>query len=506
MNSIMNYGFVSPYINFNFATGSIEPLNFPPSYFMSLTNKREVDKACVFTLTLMYAPGNFGDDTALLLHQLLLTSKDKDVTYGYGYITPNGGVNEQNQYYRGKFISYTESINDGYLTYTVEGVAEEVSCGNAPVNIETFMERKKKGKTIWGAGKEYTIQPDIMVQPSMLVEELLTIDTTSGMRDYFEDYDLVIAHTDRLVDVRTINVDNGCLHDVLFGKSTINNTKIPSGFVDYSVEETERQVLLDSGYLTDNELALLNGYDILTAHGASSSITQEMQEVYNRVSALQVTPYVCYYDNVVSSIGSNKKGTFYYVPKENRQITNIFTYNFGNSYIDSDVIDFSVDYDASVAVATTPALEKVDVNVDVNGDLTGSNYNILENDGFMKQSYNTLSGFNEAEFLTESLISENLNYPHTATLKVIGQIDCNKLLDIIRVNVMFNGSYHPGLSGDYQIHGIEDELTSDGFVTTFSLVRYGTTKSEGDLPDVVGNANDTSSRAYSNEQKILEAE
>lgn len=507
MNAIVNNGFASPYIKFNFETGSIEPLNTPPSYFMSLVNNRTTDKACTFTLTLVYVPGNFGEKHADLMHQLLLTSVTKSVTYEYGYITPGGGLVKQMQHYSGLFTQYTESINEGYLTYTITGVAHAVKEATSPVNVTNFLQRLRNGlkpRTIWGAGTEHIMPPtsDKYMQPSVIVEKLITEDTTSGIRDYFENYDIDIVHTDERVDITTINIDDGNLHDVFFGKSNTDQTKTPSGFVSYSVELQDKDPILNSGYLSQTELTLYYGAETLISHGLSGQLTEEMHTVWNRVSALQKIPYICFYDNVVTSENSPKHGTFHYVPKYNRQPVNIFNYVVGNSVIDGDVLEFSVDYDGAVALASRPGLEAVKTSIDVDGELVGSNYNVLQNDGFIKQSYNTLSGFNESVFLTESVISEALDYPFTANMTIIGQTDCNQLMDVITVNVYLNGLKHPGLSGNYTITGIEDNLSSNGFTTTFNLVKKQAVMNTEDLPNVVGNMNNITSKAYYNQSQI----
>lgn len=532
MNAILNRGFVSPYVNFNFATGSIEPSNsiygnsnVPPGYFISLENIRDVDKACTFTLTLMYAPGNYDESSANMIHNLLLTSVKKPVTYGYGYITPGGGVDEQNQYYAGIFTEYSENISDGYLTYVIKGVSHSVELTSPQVSVGNVMARLRGhhsgigGDISIGAGELANlfgsdISKERLIQPSMLAEYFVKYDETSGVKDYFVGYDTVIAHTDELVDIQSMQIQDTCpLHDLFFGKINDDGTRIPCGLVDYSNEVHDVQEVLNSGLLSQYDLQNYKWYDTIITAGISAQMQaskttsaqyENLKNIYMGVQRKRIINYICFFDNVVPSLGSVKQGTFYFVPKENRQVTNIFYYDFGNSFIDSDVIDFSVDYSGLVAMSSVAGTESVDVNIDANGELIGSNYNIMQAEGFKKQSYTSLSGFDQTAWLSDSALAKALCYPFTATMTVIGQTECNKLTDNIYVNVSFNGILHPGFTGYYTILGIQDSLGMNGFTTTFKLVRTADNVAES-RPNIIMNPTNESSRAYYNQQAINNA-
>jgi hypothetical protein len=102
---------------------------------------------------------------------------------------------------------------------------------------------------------------------------------------------------------------------------------------------------------------------------------------------------------------------------------------------------------------------------------------------FNKTVYNTPSGFDTSAFLSSSTISKALNFPFNATMTVIGQIQCNQLMDRINVDVCVNGVNHPALSGTYVIQSVEDELSESGFTTTFGMYKL-TNSSSDNLPPV----------------------
>ena len=178
-------------------------------------------------------------------------------------------------------------------------------------------------------------------------------------------------------------------------------------------------------------------------------------------------PFICFWDN----IDNGKKGSFYYVPKFDKAVSNVFVYNYGNSYIDSDVLSFNVSVDCTVAMATVGGTNKVSTDIDGAGNTIGSTYNIMDMNGFIPDSYNTISGFTSSAFVSADTVADALCFPYEATMTVLGQTHCNQLLDKIQVHIMFNGVPHPGLSGTYVILEINDELSESGFTTNFRLLR-----------------------------------
>ena len=127
-------------------------------------------------------------------------------------------------------------------------------------------------------------------------------------------------------------------------------------------------------------------------------------------------------------------------------------------------------------------------SIDVNGNLIGSNYNEAKASDFTRNTYNTLSGFDESSWMTIGMLADTLNFSYSATMTVVGQIECNKLLDKITVNVFVNGVPHVGLTGDYIIMGITEDLSDSGFTTTFELQRAVESISlENDLVATPGN-------------------
>lgn len=486
MNSIMNRGFVHPYIVFQFAAGTIDVE--PPKYFASFSHQRTVDSAGEFTLVINYVPNPGEDSDTNIIHKLILSSINEPVYYQYGYVTPGGGLVVQNQLYTGLLTKYDEQINDGYLTYTLSGpTTRSIEIASSTVNVTQFLhDLKSKGGTI---------------KPSQVARMLVEEDDTTGIKELFSDFDIHIDHCDEPVDVEEINFYGDTLHDVFFG-TVVNNYTQPGGLVSLSRMEFSPDEIIERGIFTDAEVNLYNNFKFKAAHGISGQISEAEQSAFNSINMLATCPFVCYYDNVVSATGEKLKGSFYYVPKYTRQVTDIFTYHYGNSFLDSDVLSFSATIDGSVAQGNIGRLTGVDASIDANGNLQGSNLNVVGYlEGFKPNTYSTVSGFNEAALVSSTTIAEAMNFPFEAEMTIIGQTDCNKMLDKIHVDVYVNGVKNEILTGDYIIQGITDNLSADGFTTTFKLFRsLDGVYDSSDTPNYVGTSNDYTSRVYTQQR------
>lgn len=471
-NAILSQGVTSPYMNFQFAAGTIDTI--PPRYFLHFHQDRSVKKACSFTLEILYAPGNFGEQTASVIHSMLLSSSKQPVYYQYGYKT-NGGPIVQKQCYTGIFTTYTETIHEGWLTYTISGISSAVEDLNPTVCIVNYLAELK--------------DKDTPIQPSQIADDLVRGNGAAasvGISKYFKDFDIVIHDTDEQVDPHSINISNGSLHDIFCGTSKSDGTVYSNGLVNYSYRNFVPNQNMSSSLLSNSDITNAIGYNFMNRYNSSgmNDILKSKKDVHDAWKNLQKMPFVCYFDNVVSGMGSSKNGSFHYVEKFNVTSVKDYTFEFGNSFLNSDVLSFDVTLDCAPAIASVPALKVTTSDIDANGESIGANYNALQTDLLAKNTYNTPSGFKESAFLSTTTLASALNFPFEATMTVLGQIEPNQLLDSITVNVMVNGVRHDVMSGKYTILGIEDDLSDGGFTTTFRLLKDTWAVSNSDISDV----------------------
>ena len=179
MNAILNNGFVRPLIRFEFAGGVHVIDTSPPTCFSSFSQNRSVKQAASFELSLFYVPGTFGEDQALVMHQMLLSSVNKEVRYRYGYVIPGGIPVWQEQQYKGIFTNYEEDLQEGWMVYKICGVGQAVDLITPHVNVETYLANMKKVQS----------GP---VKPSVLVEGMIQ-NSDTGMMELFDGYELHIV-------------------------------------------------------------------------------------------------------------------------------------------------------------------------------------------------------------------------------------------------------------------------------------------------------------------------
>jgi hypothetical protein len=436
---------------------------------MSFQQERTVDKACTFELDITYVPTNFDDDSAMLINRFLLSNVKKPIYYRYGYKTSSGGLALQNVYYRSNFTTYDESFNETHLTYKLKGISEEVQITVPKVCVSNYINSVKK---------RYE-----KIQPSCIAYNLVhgfNGAQNTGIDEYFKDYEIIVKKEDCEVYTRNIHIQDGALHDVFFGKINSDGTALPNGLVNLSNSKISEDELLSLGLVDKSTITRAKEYEQLNV-SASSYITDEQEKAYNTIQNLSRLPFVCYFDNAISSIDSYSlaksqiKGTFYYGPKYTRAITNVFNYNFGNTVIDSDVLSFNVSYDCTTAIAMVPAEKEANSDIDIDGEAISGNETFLATNDFVVPTFNTVSGFNESAFLSVTTVSNYMNFPIEATMTILGQTDTNSLLDKIQVNIFVNGAFHEFMSGEYVIQGITDNLDDNGFTTTFKLSKLGNT-------------------------------
>lgn len=448
-NTILSKGVVTPFVVVNFAAGCIDLV--PPRYFVSFNHVRTCKEACTFTLSVMYVPETFEPGKPTTIHNMLLKSKNKTVTYQYGYYDSDGRCHMQRQLYSGTFYSYNEAVDaaTGTLTYNIQGVARVVEFLNERVSCEAVL------------GK----------QPSRWVRDLVT--SRPGFNIISQNFDLNIDHTDAVVPTIERYDDVGLL-DVLMGTTQDDGTKI-GGIVALSKRALNTSEALNQGIITQEEKSMYEGWAYATSGGstASSEVKDKYNKVYHSVRNRLYDNFVCYFDDITSS--STKCGTFNYVPCRGRYYAKTFVFEYGNNVPNSDVLSFSVTYDGAVALASCGASDTVSNNIDAAGNNVGSSNVVSPYTQLSRNIYSTPSGFKEDAFLSHTFLTSCLVYPFKATMTVMGQLEPCSLLDRISVVILINGVQHPAMTGEYVVLGVTDNVSMDGgFTTTFELERVCT--------------------------------
>ena len=447
-NPILKLGIATPFVLFNFAkSGSIESKDVP-RYFVSLDHNRTCTKACTFKLTVIYVPDTFSVGTPTIIDNMLVSSVRQPVTYHYGYYDYLGHRHIQQQQYIGQVYTYSSDTNiaNGTITYTIEGTSHVAELTSELAEI--------KGSTL-------PMKPSDYFEVKLFQNQ----NRGDGFKWLQQYYEIKIDHTDGEVPIP--NMGKAPVLDLIMGTSnniTKNNGNIAKvgGLVSLSKAPLQQSMeeLHNSGKLTNTAYAW---YQRVATKSQASEFAKSIQTKLG-------TPFRCYVDDIYSE--GSKYGTLYYVSGSKTEANNVFEFDFGNTYRDSDVLSFSVNYDGSVALAAASATDNVTTAVDAEGNPIGASNTILSVNNLSRNTFPTLSGFNEEMFFSHEELSRIMLYPFEANMTIMGQLVPNQLLDIIYVVVKLNGAEVPHLTGKYQILEINDNVSDSGFTTTFKLIRY----------------------------------
>ena len=452
---ILRQGVATPYVLFNFRAGSIESKIDDPRYFMSLEHTRTCREACTFKLTIVYVPDTFSPGNPTLIDNLILSSVREKISYRYGYCDSYGNIYMQECSYSGQLYTYNTDINidSGVLTYTVEGTAAVADLSNSIASLP--------GGVRW--------------QPSVYLKDQLSKASEGGLFDLKQYYALDIDdRQDEIVDIPEFG--NAPVLDLLMGTvqtGAISDKGLPTrkgGLVQLS--HCKRARSMEEGYalglVSQEDYEKWSNKKLSQARSSNSASAQSLQNDIKELESQLVTPYICYIDDIESD---GKCGTFHYVKRDGQETDDVFMYEFGNDCKDSNVLSFSVSYDGSKAVAAAPASNNISNSISAEGSNQGSSNTVCFTGNLGRNTYPTLSGFDEDYFISKQKLSDIMLYPYEADMTIVGELKPHQLLDTIYVVVKLNGTEHPTLTGTYQILDISDHVGSDGFTTTFHLIR-----------------------------------
>ena len=470
-NQIIDYGVCTPYMQFHFATGDIENNINDHRYFMSLSHNRTTKQACVFKLTIVYVPDTFSVGRPTVIDNMLVSSKGQRVWYQYGYYDCIGGRHIQYCTYSGWMNKYDcdVDISSGTLTYTVEGCAVALDLLNNPITLHA----KKLGLQQIG-NQSYGLSPSQIIKIHMLQDY-------PDKRVFYEIgkyYNQVIEEGDE--DVELPDFTNVGMLDVILGtaQTAVKDDATPvrkGGLVSYSrIKAYDESDIANSDYqdFEDLKQALKHASARIVYKDGKQTVEYTDPTIltrYNKAKSKYLYhSYMSYIDDVSSL--SKPFGTFYYIPKRGKA-ANEYIYDFGNNVKQSDVLSVSFSYDGSLALANASASKNMQADIDAEGNNIGQSQSTTNVLTLGRNSYPTLSGFNEDRFISQQELSKFMLYPVKGSITIFGQIDPNFLMDIIYLHLYINGTIHPTLSGEYMVLGVNDEISSSGFTTTLDLVR-----------------------------------
>lgn len=396
-----------PYIAIKFKDTEEYIVSGENSCFISLSHKRKVEKANQISISVQFAPGSTRLYTSANKFEKNLVDHFSELTVEYGY------VGKAHLYYDTLITDYTISMDNGILSYTLSGISEITASNYAPVNFKYPATADEERKLTLG---------DLVKKLNNLANEIYNkpLDTninTNPWNKLSYRYEVVLDD----------NVDE---NQFIFDKVSM---KAPIEASDTSLMGLIRAVLKKVNNLQSDP----DRVSFLTVFIREDAKLSPKQIVIKQ-------------ENFSINNGTN------YTAK----------YDFFWNHRDANVINWNPSFSGKLAIFgfrnqavsyVTPAGKPISYTPKVYADIIPQNLTEEET----LQTQNTIDNW----------WAEMSRLPFKASLTVFGNPDMDCLLaDYIKIQVYLGTDLHH-TSGIYMILGITDNIDSNGFTTTYELLK-----------------------------------
>ena len=392
-----------------------------PRFFVSLTHKRIVNRATEMSIQLSFAPSSTTDysDPNILEQEIVSRMGLCLVEYGHNALS-------KLQRYWTMLTGYTISFSGGVLTYSLSGISQAVVFNDSIVNFK---------------------YPEITsVNPIPQYETPTKDGFLSALKKFVENNSKITGQDGKPTNAYTLDLSR-CTKDFTFNE----------------------EVLQGLDQISESDFSMVG---VLIAVVAKLVSTDKNNDSFFTVIV----------DDTYESDNEPKK---IYIKKVNlSDDTNAdasLAFRWNNP--EDGVISFSADYNGNIAMYRIRALESGGQEQE---DILNSYIKTDVLNGLGKASVITLSGLQSKTPLMLANISqayheqaksarywaEKANYPYGATLEVIGNPDNSlQVADLLYLDVLLGNSRHH-TSGTYMIKSITDSISTQGFKTTYELMKY----------------------------------
>ena len=443
-----------------------------PDYILSLKNQRYAEKANVGTVEIVYVPQ--GTQNPNMVEEAMAKSDNGHCEIQYG----NEGYTSR--VYRGMITDYRTTLDNGYLRYSIDFVSESAFSTLLTIKDELCNVPEEKEESL----KEYYVK---LVQSS----DLASINGGGYYERIFKD----IPYTDKRGGTKTYRVNNVDEDSMQRISEEVNSEQryfeeyFKKNYVLVAMWHIVNKYLKDSyefdiehsdkGFENPRKGVHVIGENPLKAlkHIASSLVDASDSSVYS-------------YTIVVSdSVTESKKGTItlkrYGVSSQDNPS---LMYEFDWNSRDSDVISFSPNYNGTYITfgyTNIPSEENYSA-IKLEYDETKQGYyldntnlsNLKSLSKVIQSGLDTPLGAISLDEAYRNAVTNALsflkhaNYPYEASLTVFGLPDTDvELIDTkVAVVPLINGLRHHS-AGVYQVIGITDNVSTNGFQTTLNLIR-----------------------------------
>ena len=492
-----------------FKIGSIDvSTNSEKGYLMNLRyDKTGTGTANQFTLQIAFCPDPEGTtviDTNFL--DFATTIAAEECKFRYGYVFPDGTY-LRTPYYRGRVTDYNISIQESMIIYTINGYSELTAIKDAKIS-----KKKKDLKKL--AGGTYN--------PLMLVKGLLE----EQIAEQGLPYKVEFGKDNNITDISTLT-DDADLYAVA------EDDRIFDDINDQYVMSYIKSVLNQTRQIAQKD-KVTNGTPTGEDSDSNSSGAEATVDAIEDATGLD--DELILYDFVVSDNISDTDGTVIKIvaidpskTEEKNKITLTFDWMSGKM---TDIVrSFQPDFSGSVAIAIASGLyegaktdsekgnksakkivdaieELTDPDIKTALDSNGQIVKVLQSE--LTKEYSGTSGSSaDADALGAVGITSYFEQAvYTANLRTLGlPKDVPMLTHIFVVPLIYGVEHHTG--GEYVIQGQTDDISSQGFETTFKLFKVGSSKEYrerlAEIYGVVKNSDNENLKLKSNGEYVMKA-
>lgn len=398
-----------------------------PDYFTSLSHKRYTDEANTMTINLTYCPKP-GEDPNYVENAIVNSAGKCYIQYGdlsQGEISPQ---------YKALVHSYKTDFVEGVLVYRLSLISSVVCYTYEKYPGKKFS--KSKGDTV------------TMVESEIrrIVNDFMKVDG-----DMFRSYTYISSiNFDDKLTFSTISVPEG--NPIKALKSIVDQLKVRESWKsDKEVDQKVVQSVQDS--IISNRHKDKTTLDPVKFEDLSGGVNRSLEYYL----ALEIDE---------SGPGTGKVRVVL-VSTDSPSAT--YTFNWGDR--ESEVISWSPEYDGAYSIFKSTGNKVFDTYLsnDSSGEFGYTTFSfsypqVLENNV-------AISLLEQVENLKINASEVDRHYAYKATLTVRGKSKTMNLgQSVINVNPIVAGTYHH-TAGSYVVIGVEDNVSSEGFTTTYTLYK-----------------------------------
>lgn len=380
----------------------------------------------------------------------------------FGSYTGDGVSNvEYPNYMKGMSI---DKVNGTVNTYTIN-ISYQVGIGEDPNVLDKIFSKATKDRRITLKYGDWCAPTQIYKEETGIITNISTqLNLRSGSIDYTvecvsdaigltaETHDFpAVTDTGSNVLLGLLNNQRYGLQSVFTGMQNINTV-----LENNLIASNDQTIKL----LPQNNMTVLEYMTYVVGSMTSSSYTDTSK-----------LPDSNYYLTIHDDVNNNYGGTYFKVTEVSSNIQNtntLDTYEIDVNYPgDNFVTEFSVSNSQSWAILYEYA-----------GNINQQKYSYkIDNDGNLVTTYapslvkSQLSG--ELSATKNQWWSRMTKFPIEVTLTIKGLTRPSILMTYVKLNVWFNGGFKHISSGLYVITKQTDQLDSNGYKTTLTLLRVG---------------------------------